>query len=428
MTQHEKRKAARPDDKPIRQLLAALGPGIVTGAADDDPSGIATYSIAGAQLGTSMLWTAFLTWPLMAAVQMMCARIGMVTGSGLAEGLRQKFPRSVVAITALALLLANTVNIGADLAGMADAAQMLTGVNSHLYVILFGVGISIATVWLQYAQIASTLKWLALFLFAYIITAFILRPTWAPILRDAIRPIMPHGPTAWATLVAILGTTISPYLFFWQASQEVEEEKSMGRRLFIERVGASSREIVDRKFDIGIGTFFSNAVMFFIIVTTAITLHRHGITNIETSRQAAEALRPLAGSGCYLLFTAGLIGTGLLAIPTLSGSAAYALAETFGWHQGLDEKIDRARSFYAVVLLSTAMGIAINFADINPVRALYWTAVINGVLAPFLLFGILLVASDRKIMHGQPSSLLGRATVAATMLLMFGACIGMFIF
>ena len=412
----------------LRRLLAAIGPGVVTGAADDDPSGIATYSIAGAQLGTSMLWTAFLTWPLMAAVQMMCARIGMVTGNGLAHGLRQKFPRPVVAMTALALLIANTVNIGADLSGMADAAQMLTGVNSHIYVVLFGIGISTATVWLRYGQIARTLKWLALFLFAYIITAFILRPAWAPILRDAIRPLMPHGPTAWATLVAILGTTISPYLFFWQASQEVEEEKSMGRKLFIERVGASSREIVDRKLDIGLGTFFSNAVMFFIIVTTAITLHRHGITNIETSRQAAEALRPLAGAGCYLLFTAGIIGTGLLAIPTLSGSAAYALAETFGWRQGLDERIDKARAFYAVVLLSTAVGIALDFADISPLRALYWTAVINGVLAPFLLFGILMVASDRRVMHGQTSSILGRATVAITMLLMFGACIGMFAF
>jgi Mn2+/Fe2+ NRAMP family transporter len=416
------------EETPMRQLLSALGPGIVTGAADDDPSGIATYSIAGAQLGTSMLWTAFLTWPLMAAVQMMCARIGMVSGHGLAHGLRKKFPRPIVAVIALALLIANTVNIGADLSAMADAAQMFTGVNSHFYVILFGVAISAATVWLRYGQIANSLKWLALFLFAYVVTAFILRPEWTPILRDAIRPLMPHGPTAWATLVAILGTTISPYLFFWQASQEVEEEKFMGRILTAQRIGATDREIVHRKFDIGVGTFFSNSVMFFIIVTTAITLHRHGITNIETSRQAAEALRPLAGAGCYLLFTAGLIGTGLLAIPTLSGSAAYALAETFGWHHGLDEKAGKARAFYAVVLLSMAMGIALDFADINPVRALYWTAVINGVLAPFLLLGILLVASDRKIMHGQPSSRLGRATVTATMLLMFGACIGMFLF
>ena len=412
----------------VRQLLRALGPGLVAGAADDDPSGIATYSIAGAQLGTSMLWTALLTWPLMGVVQMMCARIGMVSGYGLARALRRKFPRPVVAIAALALLIANTINIGADLAGMADAAEMLTRINSHIWVVLFGVAISVATVALRYGQIASTLKWLALFLFSYVFTALILKPVWGPILRHAVIPSMPHGATAWSTLVAILGTTISPYLFFWQASQEVEEEKGLGRRVTVERIGASDREIADRKFDVGVGTFFSNAVMFFIIVTTAITLHRQGITHIETSKQAAEALRPLAGPGCYLLFTVGLIGTGLLAIPTLSGSAAYALAETFGWRQGLDEKPHQARAFYAVVLLSTAIGIAIDFAGINPVQSLYWTAVINGVLAPFLLIGILLVASDKIIMHHQTSSRLSLAVVGATTVLMFGACIGMFVF
>ena len=421
---HSERKKAGP----LRRFLSILGPGLITGAADDDPSGIATYSIAGAQLGTSMLWTAFLTWPLMAAVQMMCARIGMVSGFGLADALSKKFPRPVVAFATIALLVANTVNIGADLSGMADAGQMLTGINSHLLVILFGAGISAATVWLSYWQIANTLKWLALFLFAYVFTAFILRPDWMPILHDSVRPAMLHGKTAWSTLVAILGTTISPYLFFWQASQEVEEERHMGRKLPVDRFGASDIEIIDRKIDVGVGTFFSNAVMFFIIVTTALTLHRHGITNIETSRQAAEALRPLAGDGCFLLFTAGLIGTGLLAIPTLSGSAAYALAETFGWREGLDEKIDKARAFYAVVLLSTAIGIGLDFADVNPVSALYWSAVINGLLAPFLLLGILAVASDSTIMHGQPSSRLGRITVAAATLLMFGAGIGMFVF
>jgi Mn2+/Fe2+ NRAMP family transporter len=411
----------------LRRFLSILGPGLITGAADDDPSGIATYSIAGAQLGTAMLWTAFLTWPLMAAVQMMCARIGMVSGSGLADALRSRFPRPVVAVATIALLVANTVNIGADLSAMADAGQMLSGVNSHVLVILFGVGISAATVWLRYSQIANTLKWLALFLFSYIITAFILRPGWMPILHDAVHPSMLHQRNAWSTLVAILGTTISPYLFFWQASQEVEEEKQIGRVLPLDRIGASDVEIIDRKFDVGVGTFFSNAVMFFIIVTTALTLHRHGITNIETTRQAAEALRPLAGNGCFLLFTAGLIGTGLLAIPTLSGSAAYALAETFGWRQGLDERIDKARAFYAVVLLSMAAAIALDFTNVNSVSALYWSAVLNGLLAPFLLLGILAVASDSRIMHGQPSSLLGRTVVAATTLLMFAAGIGMLV-
>jgi NRAMP (natural resistance-associated macrophage protein)-like metal ion transporter len=404
-----------------------LGPGLISGAADDDPSGIATYSIAGAQLGTAMLWTAFVTWPLMAAVQMMCARIGMVTGCGLAEALRKKFPRWLVAAAALALLAANIMNIGADLSGMADAAQMLTGVNSRLYVILFGVGIGAATVWLPYSKIARTLKWLALCLFAYVLTAFVIHPDWSKIFSDVVRPAAFHGKAAWATLVAILGTTISPYLFFWQSSEEVEEEKEMGRVTEDERHGASSGEIVDRKFDVGVGTFFSNAVMFFIIVTTAFTLHRHGITNIETSRQAAEALRPLAGAGCYYLFAIGLIGVGLLAIPTLSGSAAYALAETFGWREGLDEKAGKARAFYAVVLLAMATGIALNFSNVNPVRALYWSAIVNGVLAPFLLTGILLLASDRKIMQDQPSSILGRATVALTTLVMFVAAGGMLV-
>jgi Mn2+/Fe2+ NRAMP family transporter len=411
----------------VQRFFGSLGPGLITGAADDDPSGIATYSIAGAQLGTSMLWTALLTWPLMAAVQMMCARIGMVTGYGLASALRRKFPTPVVAAAALALLTANIINIGADLSGMADATEMLTGFNSHLCVILYGIGISAATVWLRYAQIANTLKWLALFLFAYVLTAIVVGPNWFQVLRDTIEPSLPRGREAWATLVAILGTTISPYLFFWQASQEVEEEKHIGRLDTISRRGASDSEILTRKLDVGVGTFFSNIVMFFIIVTTAFTLHRHGIIQIDTSRQAAEALRPLAGSGCFLLYTAGLIGVGLLAIPTLSGSAAYALAETFGWRQGLDEKLETARAFYAVVLLSVAVAIGIDFANINPVKALYWTAVINGLLAPFLLVGILIVSMDRGIMQGQPSSRLGQIVVGITTAAMFIAGVAMFV-
>ncbi|HYT31872.1 MAG TPA: divalent metal cation transporter [Thermoanaerobaculia bacterium] len=412
---------------PIRRFFSALGPGLVTGAADDDPSGVATYSIAGAQLGTSLLWTAFLTWPLMAAVQMMCARIGMVTGQGLAGALRKRFPRWVLVIASLLLLGANTINIAADLAGMADAAEMLTGWNSHLFVVLFGVGIAVAIIRFRYYQIAAILKWLALFLFAYVITAFYVGPDWGTILRDAFVPSIPHGNEGWSTLVAILGTTISPYLFFWQASQEVEEEKAMGRRMLVQRVGATSREIADRNLDVGTGTFFSNIVMFFIILTTALTLHRHGVTRLETSRQVAEALRPLAGRFAELLYTVGLIGVGLLAIPTLSGSAAYAFAETFGWREGLDRKLGRARYFYGVVILSTAGGIVLDFLQINPVQALFWTAVINGVLAPFLLVGILLIASSKSIMKGQPSGTLCRTTVAVATLLMFVAAIAMFV-
>jgi NRAMP (natural resistance-associated macrophage protein)-like metal ion transporter len=411
----------------VRRFVSVLGPGLITGAADDDPSGIATYSIAGARLGTSLLWTAWLTWPLMAAVQMMCARIGMVGGMGLAGALRKKFPRWLIVVVCLALFAANAINIGADLSGMADAAEMLTGLGSHYLVVVFGVGIAWATIRLRYYQIASVLKWLALVLFAYVITAIHIGPDWATVFRDLI-PSVPRGSEAWGMLVAILGTTISPYLFFWQASQEVEEEKALGRRMLRSRFGATDREIGDRKIDVGVGTFFSNLVMFFIILTTALTLHRHGVTKIETSREVAEALRPLAGRFAELLYTLGIIGTGFLAIPTLSGSAAYAFAETFGWRQGLDQKLKSARYFYGIVIFSTAAGIALDFADINPVQALYWSAVVNGLLAPFLLVGILVVACDRDCMHGQPSSLLGRFVVAVAALLMFGAAAGMFLF
>jgi Mn2+/Fe2+ NRAMP family transporter len=411
----------------LRRIASALGPGVITGAADDDPSGIATYSIAGALLGTHLLWTAALTWPLMAAVQMMCARIGMVTGEGLAGVLGKRFPKPFLVAVCVALLAANVMNIGADLAGMADAAQMLTGFSSHAWVVAFGAGIALATVRLRYYQLAAVLKWLALSLFAYVATAFLAHPEWPAVLRDALLPSVPRGRAAWATLVAILGTTISPYLFFWQTSQEVEEELAKGRRMLVQREGATSREIADRAIDVGVGTFASNLVMFFVILTTALTLHAHGIVSIESSRQAAEALRPFAGRLAATLYTLGILGVGCLAIPTLSGSAAYAFAETFRWSEGLDEKVAGARGFYLVVVASTGAGILFDFAGLNPIRALFWSAVVNGLLAPFLLAGILVVASDRDLMKGQPSSRLGRAAVAAAALLMLAAGIGMFV-
>jgi len=411
----------------IRLLLKSLGPGIITGAADDDPSGIATYSVAGAQLGTKLLWTAPLTWPLMTAVQIMCARIGMVTGQGLAGNFKQRFPSWLLGVFVMALLVANTINIAADLAGMADAAEMLSGVNSHWFVVLFAVLITWATVRLQYHQIANVLKWLVLVLFAYPITAFVVGADWGQVVRDTLVPSMPRTRGEWSTIVAILGTTISPYLFFWQASEEVEEEKAAGQSTLAQRRGATLKELDMRNIDVGIGAFFSNMVMFFIILTTAITLNRHGITHIETSRQAAEALRPLAGKFAATLFTVGIVGVGFLAIPTLAGSAAYAFAETFGWHQGLDKKLKRARAFYALILLSTGVGVGLNFAGINPVKALYWTAVINGLLAPFLLVAILFIASDKKLMQGQPSPRLGWTVVAITTVAMFSAGIAMFV-
>ena len=416
-----------PAQRRWRRWLGALGPGVTTGAADDDPSGIATYSVVGAQYGTTLLWSALFTWPLMGAVQMLCARVGMVTGMGLAGALRQRFPRWLVGLIALALLVANTVNIAADLAGMADAMELLGAGPSDLYVWLFGLGICALTIRLRYHQIASVLKWLALVLFAYVGTALLAQPHWPDVLRDTLLPRLPAGPGAWGALVAIFGTTISPYLFFWQAGQEVEEGKAKGRRLTVHRDGVSRRAIADRRLDVGVGTFFSNVVMFFIMLTTALTLHAHGVT-IQTTRDAAAALRPLAGEGAYLLYTLGIVGTGLLAIPTLAGSAAYAFAETFDWAYGLDEKFRNAVSFYAVFVFATVAGAVLDLLDVDPIRALYWSAIVNGLLAPFLLLALLAICGDRVLMRGQPSSRLTRGVVALTTLLMFAAAIGMFLF
>ncbi len=411
----------------IRRFFAVLGPGVITGAADDDPSGIATYSIAGARFGNLFLWTAIFTWPLMATVQMMCARIGMVTGKGLAGVLRDRFPRPVLIVVCLALLVANTLNIGADLAGMADAAEMLTGLDSHYFVIAFGLAVAAATIWLRYHQFAAILKWLSLSLVAYVVTALLLRPHWLPVLHATFVPRLPETPDGWSMLVAILGTTISPYLFFWQTSQEVEEEKALGRLMLIRREGATRQELFDRALDVGTGTFFSTQVMFFIVLTAALTLHAHGQTHIETSRQAAEALRPVAGRLASLLYTVGIFGVGFLAIPTLSGSAAYAFAETFHWREGLDQKLKRARGFYSIVIISTALGIGLDFLNVNAIRLLYLSALLNGLLAPFLLVAILILASDAKIMRKQPSSWLARIVVGLTALLMFAAAVGMFV-
>jgi Mn2+/Fe2+ NRAMP family transporter len=293
--------------------------------------------------------------------------------------------------------------------------------------VVFALLISWATVRLRYQTIANVLKWLVLVLFAYPITAFVVGADWGRVLRDTLVPSIPHTRDEWSMLVAILGTTISPYLFFWQASEEVEEEKVAGQSTLAKRRGATFKELELRNIDVGVGTFFSNVVMFFIILTTAITLNRHGITHIETTRQAAEALRPLAGKFAATLFTVGIVGVGFLAIPTLAGSAAYAFAETLGWRQGLDKKLKQARAFYALILFSTGVGVGLDFVGINPVKALYWTAVINGLLAPFLLIAILVIASDKKLMQGQPSSPLGWTVVAITTVAMFAAGVAMFV-
>jgi NRAMP (natural resistance-associated macrophage protein)-like metal ion transporter len=410
-----------------RGFFSQLGPGVISGAADDDPSGIATYSIAGAQFGSSLYWTALLTWPLMAAVQFMCARIGMVTGRGLMGALRRQVPRPVLATACVLLFCANAINIGADLSGMADAAELLSGVNSHLFVVAFAGVITWATIQFRYAVIANVLKWLALVLFAYVFAAVRMKPDWTDVARAVSVPRLPESQAQWQMLVAILGTTISPYLFFWQASQEVEEEKALGRTRVKQREGASPFELKQRAVDVGIGTLFSNVAMLFIMLTCALALHGRGNLRLETSRDVAEALTPFAGRYSALLYTIGVIGTGALAIPTLAGSAAYAFAETFGWRQGIDEKLRRARSFYGVLALSMLCGMLLDFTNVRPVRALYLSALLNGFLAPFLLVGILYVASNKRLMHRQCSGKFARAVVGVTIVAMFAASVLMLI-
>jgi NRAMP (natural resistance-associated macrophage protein)-like metal ion transporter len=408
----------------LLRFFVLLRPGLITGAADDDPSAIATYSIAGAQFGTALLWTAFVTWPLMAAVQMMCARIGFVTGKGLAGIFRKRYPKSLVVFLSGALLLANIATIGADLSAMADVVEMVTTINSHYFVVLFGVGTAMVTIHFRYHEIVDILKWLTVALVAYVITAVVLQPDWMAILRATFIPTWPSGREAWTTLVAVLGTTISPYIFFWQASYEVEVKPGTQRVLTHAK---TKEEMRGRAFAVGGGSFFSNVVMYFIILTAALTLHLH-VTNIETSAQAAAALGPLAGKFAQTLFALGIIGAGLLAIPTLTCSAAYALAETFEWNHGLNQRFEVARPFYLVIILSTLIGIALDFADLNPVKALFWTAVLNGLLAPILLAGILMISGDSTIMNGHGSSRLCRVAVALTTILMVAAAIGLFAF
>jgi NRAMP (natural resistance-associated macrophage protein)-like metal ion transporter len=401
-----------------------LSPGLITGAADDDPSAVGTYSVVGAQLGTAILWTALITWPLIAAIQMACARIGIVTGHGLARALGEKFPRPLVGAISLALLVTNTITVGADLSAMADAAEMLSGLNSHYYVIFFGLIIGISTVVFRYRQMANLLKWFSLSLFTYALTAFVLHPDWSAVLRETFQPRWPTGQAAWAGLLAVLGATISPYLFFWQASLESEEKRDPAEPS--RELESVSQRLRTRRWDVSFGTLVSNAAMYFIILTTALTLHRHDITNINTSREAAAALMPLAGPFAATLFTLGIVGVGLVAIPALITSSAYALAETFRWKKGLHRNFHAARPFYSVIIVSSLIGIGLDFTDVSPMMALYWAAIVSGLIAPFLLVGLLLVAADRKIMRQRPISLGAKLAIALAALLMLGAVIGMF--
>jgi NRAMP (natural resistance-associated macrophage protein)-like metal ion transporter len=409
--------AIEAERNPIRRILKVLGPGFISGAADDDPSGIGTYATAGASLGFATLWTALLTFPLMAAVQLVCARIGMVTGKGLAGVLRQHYPRWILYCAVTGLFVANTINVGADLAAIAAAANLLIPALPIAPLILpIGLALLALQIFGSYRLIATLFKWLTLALFAYVGSAFLARPDWGQVLTATFVPTIRLDQTFLLTLVAILGTTISPYLFFWQATQEVEEEVSMGRTQLWRRRGATDGELRYAALDVNVGMLFSNLVMYFIMLATAATLHQAGRTDITSATDAAEALRPLAGDLSSVLLAVGLIGSGVLAVPILSGSAAYALSEVFGWRYGLDQNPGRAKQFYAVIAIATLVGIGLDYLGINPIDALFYTAVINGFVAPPLLVLIMLVANDRKIMgarrNGRLTNVLGWAAAA----------------
>jgi NRAMP (natural resistance-associated macrophage protein)-like metal ion transporter len=385
--------------------LDELGPGLITGAADDDPSGISTYSVAGASFGYATLWTALLSFPLMAAVQLMCARLGMVTGCGLASVIRTRYPRWVLWVACSLVIVANIFNIGADLGGMADAMQMMSGIRAYYWTPFFAALIIALLMWTSYGTMARVFKWLTLVLFAYVITAFLAHPNWSAVLRATFIPRIQWTRDYLAVLVGILGTTISPYLFFWQAAQEVEEDRQRGKTTVAQRRGSTNKELRIAQKDVITGMLLSNLVMYFLILTTGATLHIHGVTQIETAKQAAEALLPLAGKGAYLLFTMGLVGTGMLAVPVLAGSSAYAIAEAARWRSAsLGARPQRARKFYAVIAIAIVVGLALDFAGFNAVRMLFWSAILNGLLAPPLVVMVVLLTSDRKVMGSRTNS------------------------
>lgn len=411
----------------LRRFFAALGPGVVTGAADDDPSGISTYSVAGASFGYGFLWIVLLSFPLMCAVQLMCARLGMVAGEGLSGVLRRRYPRWVLWAAAGLLLVANTINIGADLAGMAASMEMMTRIPGVVWPPLFAAVIVALMLWTSYRRIATVFKWLTLVLFAYVGAALLAAPDWPQVLRATVIPHVEWTPAYLATFVAIMGTTISPYMFFWQAEQEVEEERAEGRRTLRRRRGATDAELAAARTDVIAGMAWAGVAMYFIILTTGARLHFAGITHIETARQAAEALRPLAGDTAYLLFTVGVVGTGMLGVPILAGSAAYGVAEAMHWRGSLDDRPRVAPKFYAVLGASVAVGLLLNYLDVSPVRALFWAAVVNGVLAPPLLVLVTLLTSDPQVMGERTSSPALRALGWLTAALMGAAAAAMLV-
>ncbi len=390
------------------EYLENIGPGIITGAADDDPAGIATYSQTGAKYGLSLLWMAAWTFPLMAVIQEMCARIALVTGRGLAANIKRHYSVKLLYLCATMLFIANTFNIGADLGAMAKTIQLVfPSFNFIVIVILSGVTGLLLQVFLSYQKYAKYLKWLCLALLSYVATGFIIHMNWHEVLIRGIIPNITFSRTQIVLIAAILGTTISPYLFFWETSQEVEEQIASGLTTVKSRQGTTPQEIRKMRFDVWSGTFLSNVVMFFIIAVCATTLFANGITNIDTANDAALALAPLAGPAAKFLFMLGIIGTGLLAIPVLAGSTAYAVAESFGWKEGLYRKLGKARAFYGIIIISIILGILMNLTGIDPIKALIWSGVANSVISPTILFFIVRMSRDKKIMGEHRTSAFG---------------------
>jgi NRAMP (natural resistance-associated macrophage protein)-like metal ion transporter len=382
-----------------RKLADRLGPGLITGAADDDPSGLATYSQAGAQFGAGLLWTLAFTTPLMIGIQMISARIGWITGEGLAANICRVMPRWAAISLVVMLVIANTLNIAADLAAMGEALQLVVGGPEHGHAVVFGAICAMLPVKLSYDSMVRVLKWLTLGLLAYIGVVFALHVDWERVLISTLVPSLQASNSYWTMIVGVLGTTISPYLFFWQAAQEAEQRRRMNRNTDVAQDKQFVAEHLYRiKLDTTVGMVFSNIIAFCVMLATAITLHQHGITDIQTTKQAAEALRPIAGDFAFALFALGIIGTGMLAVPVLAGSAAYAVADVFKWRAGLDHTLSEAKGFYALLISATLVGTLVDFTSLDPIKALLWSAVVNGVLAVPIMAVMMLLGTNRAIL------------------------------
>ena len=388
-----------------RHPLSRLGPGLITGVADDDPSGIATYSQAGAQFGLNMLWTLPLAYPLMAAIQAMCAQIGRVTGEGLAANIKTAFPPIVLKGVVLLLLIANTLNISADVAAMGEVAEVVSGVPRHFMTAFFVIVTLLLQIFVPYHRYVFFLKWLTLSLLAYAAVLFTVHVPWGEVALRTVWPKLTLNSETAAVVVGVFGTTISPYLFFWQASQEVEDLHAKHGAALLQNPAAAPAELRRIRWDTWSGMFYSDLAAYFIVLATAVTLHEAGVTDIQTAAQAASALRPLAGDFAFILFALGILGVGLIGVPVLAGSAAYALAEAMDWKSGLERKAKSARGFYGVIAVSMLAGLFIQYSPISPMKALFWSAVINGVVAVPLMVVIILLASRKSVMGAFTSSL-----------------------